>query len=173
MPLNRRNVLKQLVLVSAGAAILPSCLNDRSKASLILKNFSIDSNKEKLLEDLTSALIPSGPAPGARDIAAHLFLLRMVDDCMSKDDRDKFLNGLGLLEKQARSARDMPALLSALDGKNLPNADLDNCYKTIKKYTIQAYTTSKYYLTRVQVYELVPGRFHGCVPVKTSMTIAS
>ncbi|MEK7200142.1 MAG: gluconate 2-dehydrogenase subunit 3 family protein, partial [Bacteroidota bacterium] len=37
-------------------------------------------------------------------------------------------------------------------------------FKTVKRYTIQAYTSSEFFLTRVQVYELIPGRYHGCVP---------
>jgi len=39
-------------------------------------------------------------------------------------------------------------------------------YNAIKKLTIQAFTSSEYYLTKVQIYKLVPGKFYGCVPVK-------
>ena len=34
--------------------------------------------------------------------------------------------------------------------------------------TLQAFTGSQYYLTKVRVYEMAPGRFHGCVPVKAA-----
>jgi hypothetical protein len=38
-------------------------------------------------------------------------------------------------------------------------------YNATKSLTIRAYTTSKFYLTNVQVYEMVPSRWHGCVPL--------
>jgi len=158
MPVNRRNALKQLVLVSAGAVLLPSCLNDSSRT---------------FLEDLTSTIIPSGTTPGAREAGAHLFVLKMMNDCASKEDRDRFFRGLEQLEKNSRSTKDITALLTSLETKDHPDTDLSFCYQTIKRLTIQAYTTSRYYLTKVQVYELVPGRFHGCMPVKPQMNAAS
>jgi Gluconate 2-dehydrogenase subunit 3 len=183
MSLNRRNAIRQLVLVSAGAALLPSCLQDRTKAPIALKNFSVSGEQEELLEELTTTLIPSGATPGAREVSAHLFVLKMLDDCSSKDDRDRFLRGLQQLDKAARtetgtsftkaSAAQRAALLSSLESKKLPDPDAEFCYSTIKRLTIQAYTSSQYYLTRIQVYELVPGRWHGCVPVKNTTGAAS
>lgn len=173
MSFNRRNALKQLVLISAGAALLPSCLNNRSKAAVILKNFSITPAQENLLDEITAAIIPSGATPGAREASAHLFVLKMVDDCMSPDARNKFLNGLQQLETTARTAKDTATLLTSIDAPKMPDTDLGFCYSTIKRLTIQAYTTSKYYLTKVQIYELVPGRFHGCMPVKPQSNTAS
>jgi hypothetical protein len=38
-------------------------------------------------------------------------------------------------------------------------------FNTTKGLTIQSYIASEYFLTKVQVYELIPGRYHGCVPV--------
>ncbi|HEV2478171.1 MAG TPA: hypothetical protein VGS79_00845, partial [Puia sp.] len=60
-------------------------------------------------------------------------------------------------------------LLTALETKKFPDQDLIFFYTTTKKLTIQAYTSSQYYLTKIQVYELVPGRWHGCVPVKPNI----
>jgi hypothetical protein len=126
---------------------------------------------------LTATIIPSGITPGARDVSAHLFVLKMLDDCFSKEDQDKFLRGLQQLDNASRQTTgaaflktdptQRASLLTALESQKLPDQDLNFFYAATKKLTIQAYTSSKYYLTKVQVYELVPGRWHGCVPVKS------
>jgi hypothetical protein len=167
--------MKQLALLSAGALLLPSCMEDHSKAPTLLHNYKIDNDQELLLETLTAAIIPSGTTPGAKEVSAHLFTLKMLDDCYSKEDRDKYLKGMQQFDAAARTAsghsfvKSSPAqreaLLSSIEGKKLVDTDLNFFYSTTKRMTILAYSSSQYYLTKVQVYELVPGRWHGCFPV--------
>lgn len=178
MPVNRRTALKRLVLVSAGAALLPACFHDHAKPATVTRNFQLSGDQERQLEELTAAIIPSGTTPGAREVSAHRFVLKMIDDCFSKTDRDKYLRGLGQLDKVSRQTAgalflqadptQRANLLTALEAKKLPDEDLGFFYTTTKKLTIEAYTSSQYYLTKIQVYELVPGRWHGCVPLKPS-----
>lgn len=183
MPVSRRTALKRLVLVSAGAALLPACFHDRTKPGTVTKNFQLTGDQEQQLEALAATIIPSGATPGAREVSAHRFVLRMLDDCFSKDDRDKYLRGLGQLDNASRQLAGAsflkadPAqratLLTALETKKGPGDDLTFFYTTTKKLTIQAYMSSQYYLTKVHVYELVPGRWHGCVPIKPQTNTAS
>ena len=49
--------------------------------------------------------------------------------------------------------------------KNAPGDDLHAFYRTNKRLVIRGYLGSQYFLTKIEVYELVPGRWHGCVPV--------
>ena len=60
------------------------------------------------------------------------------------------------------------AFLQKLEAAKDKNTDEHNFYNTTKYFTIEAYTTSKFFLTKVNVYKLVPGHFNGCVPVKKS-----
>ena len=93
-------------------------------------------------------------------------------------DQQKFLQGLVAFEKKTDeqldksflkySPAERQALLKELEAQKTGNADLQYFYNVTKNLTIQAYTTSKFYLTKVQVYQLVPGRFKGCVPVKNA-----
>ena len=173
MNMNRRTALRQIVIVSAGAALLPACMHPHAKSSLLLKNFTVDGDQEKLLEELTATLIPTDDTPGAREVSAHLFTLKMLDDCSPKKDREKFMKGLSVFDEASRSATgrsfvdatpaQRESLLSAIENKKLPGDELNYFYSTTKKLTILAYSSSQFYLTKVQVYELVPGRFHGCV----------
>jgi gluconate 2-dehydrogenase subunit 3-like protein len=178
MRIDRRTAVRRLALISVGTPLLPSCMDDRSRAPVVLKNFTIDNDQVRLLEELASTLIPSGATPGAREVSAHLFTLKMLDDCASKEDQQQFLRGLtrfddagrkldgGSFIKAGTAARG--SLLTSLEHGQLSDKDLNFLYSTTKKLTILAYSSSQYYLTRVRVYELVPGRFHGCVPVKTN-----
>jgi hypothetical protein len=149
-------------------------MQDKSKASVILKNFSIDGEQEKLLAELSETIIPKTETPGAKDISAHLFVLKMMDDCHSKEDQDKFVSGLKDFQDKCKkdfdksfidcTVQEKSTLLTGLEKDKADNA-LSFFYGQTKQLTIQAYTSSQFYLTKVRVYELVPGRFHGCVPV--------
>ena len=55
---SRRSVLKQMALVSVGIALVPSCMEDRSKASLLLKNLNISAADEAMLAELCEIIIP-------------------------------------------------------------------------------------------------------------------
>jgi hypothetical protein len=177
MIVNRRTALKSFLVISAGAALLPSCLQDQSKSTILLKNFQIDGQQEKLLAELAETIIPATSTPGAKDISAHLFALKMLDDCYSKEDQKKFLKGVQQLEEAAKTTTGQsfikctPAqrasLISEIENKAAPANELDFCYFVMKRQTILAYSSSQFFLTKIRVYELVPGRYHGCVPVKS------
>lgn len=177
---NRRSAIRQLFCISAGALILPACMEDKTKSSIILKKMHIEAGQERLLEELTETILPATSTPGAKDIYAHLFALKMLDDCYKEEDQKRFLRGMDQFEKRARAelkttfvnatpAQRQTLLKKFEEGKDSKD-DLLYFYSTTKGLTVQAYTTSEYYLTRVHVYEMVPSRYHGCVPVKALST---
>jgi hypothetical protein len=172
---SRRTALKQLALVSLGIALVPSCMEDRSKASLLLKNLKISPSDEAMLAELCEIIIPKTNTPGAKDISAHLFVLKMVDDCSPKDQQDVFIKGMeefkkickettgkSLVDCNAEERQKITGLLLAMKTEDVP---LVQFLGMVKGRTIQAYTSSEFYLTKVKVYELVPGRYQGCVSV--------
>ncbi|QHS63811.1 gluconate 2-dehydrogenase subunit 3 family protein [Chitinophaga agri] len=176
MLVNRRTALKQVLVVSAGLALLPSCLRKTTPASITLKNIAVDGEGENMLALLADTLIPTTSTPGAKDVKAHLFALTMVDDCFKKDDQQKWLTGMkafsALSEKNnGKSFGDSTpearkTLLELLEKSKPEDGEAAYFYHATKRLIVQGYTNSEYYLTKVQVYELVPGRFYGSVPVK-------
>lgn len=172
---SRRTALKQLALVSLGMALVPSCMEDRSKASLLLKSLKISPADEAMLAELCEIIIPKTNTPGAKDISAHLFVLKMVDDCSPKDQQEVFIKGMeefkkickettgkSLVDCNAEERQKITDLLLAMKTEDVP---LVQFLGMVKGRTIQAYTSSEFYLTKVKVYELVPGRYQGCIPV--------
>jgi hypothetical protein len=176
MLVNRRTALKQVLVVSAGLALLPSCLRKTTPASISLKNIAVDGEGENLLAMLAETLIPTTSTPGAKDVKAHLFALTMVDDCFKKEDQQKWTAGLKAFselrgEKNGKSfekstPEERSSLLQQLEKSNADEGGAAYFYHATKRLIIQGYTTSEYYLTKVQVYELIPARFYGNVPVK-------
>ena len=166
MIVSRRTALKQVLLVSAGLALLPSCIHHSAPATVKVKNLPLNGDDEAVLAALSDALIP-----GAQDVASHKFAINIVDDCFPKDKQQQWVDGLKAFHKDCKKEysktfdKFSPEEKKTFLTKQESNKEND-FYNTTKGLIIQGYTSSAYYLTKVQVYELVPGRFHGGVPVK-------
>lgn len=181
--MNRRSAIRNFVFITAGVVLIPSCKQDAKPASIPLTNLKLDSDDETLIAELAETIIPKTDTPGAKEIGAQSFVLNMVDDCYSKKDQERFASGLKDFKKQSKdlleksfaeaTVSERSKLMEELEKSANGDSDLGYFYKTTKGLTIQAYTGSKYYLTTVQVYELVPGRYNGCVPVTRQSTLAT
>jgi hypothetical protein len=175
---NRRVAIQQLLFICAGAAILPSCFREEEKVSIPLTKIKITGGEEKMLAELAETIIPKTDTPGAKDLAAHLFVLNMVDDCFEKEKQEKFTLGMKDFEtfakkKSGRSFADSTSeqkqsVVAELDGKNAGADNLSFFYHSVKQLTTQAYTSSQFYLTNIRHYKMIPGKFQGCVPLKVA-----
>lgn len=176
--LNRRLAIQQLLLIWAGAALLPSCLHNEQKVSIPLKLIHIEPDDETMLAELAETILPKTTTPGAKELSAHLFVLKMVDDCFAKTNQDKFLLGMKdfeafVVKKTGRSfiensPAERQAIVAELDrGKPAENG-IPYFYQSVKNLTVEAYTTCEYYLTKIRGYKMIPGKFQGCIPLKTA-----
>ena len=92
--MKRRTVFKHLAMASAAAWILPSCISDPKKVSIALNRLHITGDEEELIGKIAEVMIPRTDTPGARQTSAHIFTLVMVDDCLPKNDQEKYLKGM-------------------------------------------------------------------------------
>ena len=174
--MERRKLLKCFLLIAGGSAVLPSCLHKENKASILLKNMDVSLDEEATLAEFAETLIPASATPGAKDTYAHLYALRMLDDCYEKDEQRVFTKGLKAVEGMMKEAHNTTFLkataaqradvLNVLEAKKGPD-DAQAFYKLMKNLTIQGYLTSKPVMGGIFNYELVPGRYDGAYPVKT------
>ena len=51
--LNRRALIKNLLIVTGGVLVLPACVQEKSKASILLKNMQVDGDDEALLAEVS------------------------------------------------------------------------------------------------------------------------
>jgi hypothetical protein len=176
---NRRVAIQQLVAIWAGVALLPSCLHTEDKVSVPLKLIQIDSSDETMLADLAETILPKTDTPGAKELSAHLFALKMVDDCFTKANQEKYILGMKDFESYVKKKTGKPfaenneaekrAIVAELDQQKTANDNnMAFFYQSTKKLTVQAYTTCEYYMTKIRGYKMIPGKFQGCVPLKTA-----
>ncbi len=183
--MKRRTVFKHLAAATAAAWILPSCISDPKKVSISLNRLRIAPEEEELVGNIADAIIPPTETPGARAVGAHLFTLVMVDDCMAKDRQEKYLAGMRSFDSEVRSAtgqsfsdasaEDKSQILAAFEQKlDDASEEVKTFYRTTRRYVIQGYTSSQYFLTEVKPYQLVPGpHYDGCAPVKSDQETAA
>ena len=164
-------------MASAAAWILPSCISDPKKVSIALNRLRISGDEEELLGNIADVVIPATDTPGARATGAHLFALVMVDDCMAKDDQEKYLKGMRSFDEAVKratgksfsgaAAEERLDILTAFEEKlETVGEETKTFYEKTRGYIIQGYTSSQYFLTKVKPYQLVPGPdYKGCAPL--------
>jgi Gluconate 2-dehydrogenase subunit 3 len=188
MHISRRTAFKQVFVVAGGVIFLPACFHHKDKSALTLHHLSLDGDQLDTLEALADTLLPAGSTPldttlGAKAVGAHLFALKMIDDCYPASQQQRFMSGLAAFDERVRSSSGksftetnqilQSLLVATFDAaayeKNISQdssqSDLFFFFRENKKLLIRGYLGSQYFLTKIEVYELVPGRWHGCMPV--------
>jgi len=174
--MNRRKAISNIVTISIGAMVLPSCAQKDEAGLVKLKNISITGNEEKMLSQLSDAILPLKKLKEYPDNKPWEFALMMVDDCYEPEDQQKFISGLKAFDQLAKkkygssftncTAQQKLEWMNAIEKKNDIPDDVQYFYRTTKRHTIQAFTSSREYMTNVMKYKMVPGsNFKGCVSV--------
>ena len=181
MNMQRRTLIKNLLIIAGGVVVIPSCRTGDEEASIPLRHLKIRRSDEQLVAELAETIIPSSRIPGAKDTYTHLYALKILDDCYEKKEQDQFLSGLKQIDDLSKRKHDKrfvsasPAqrseVVAELEARKKKESkeDIDACYATLKNLTVRGYLTSQYVMTQVLKYELVPGRYHPCVPASTKI----
>lgn len=175
--MERRSVIRSLVIIAGGIIVLPACQHTPGNASIRLKNIKINADQEKLLAEIASTIIPQTNTPGAREVGAHLFALRMLDDMYEKQVQQNFVTGLKQLEANTKKQFDesfvnctieqKQKMLLGIESKKGYSKEVFDFYEIMKQRTIEGYLNSKYVMTNIVKYELIPThKYDGYYPVK-------
>ena len=178
--MRRRTAIRNLVILSAGATILPAC-QETTKSESGSSNLDIGPSERETLEVLTESLIPSAANfPGGRTLRSHEFVISMVNDCAKPEDRTAFMKGLRAFEDLCKKKWNTSfgqaepgmrnELLKQLESMKDSKEDLAEFYKTVKRLTVQSFTSSREFLVEVRNFTLVPGsNFKGCVRIGAAL----
>lgn len=174
--MKRRTAIRNVVLISAGAAFLHGC---QDKATVTLKHIPLTGSEEDMLTELTETIIPATDFPGAKDLGTADFVFTMADDCLGPDDQAKFSAGMKAFDEVCKSKMgsrfvklpkekryEFLGMIEAdKDGKEV-GEDVRWFYRSVKYGTIENFTSSQKYLAEVKnVTTLIPAKFVACVPV--------
>ncbi len=175
--MQRRSAIRNLAVITGGFMFLPSCKSTPGKASVSLKNIKIDADQEKLLAEIASTIIPATETPGAKEVGAHLFVLKMLDDMYEKEIQQNFITGLNYLDADTKKQFDQTfancsldqkqKVLLGIESKKGYSKEVFDFYDIMKQRTIEGYLNSKYVMTNIIKYELIPShKYDGYYPVK-------
>lgn len=160
--MNRRTAIKQFFIIAGGLTILSSCLNDGG-ASIVLNKLKLSAEDEQFLADLVDVLLPKSDTPGGKDLNLHLFVIKMVDDCESPENQEKFVSGFNKLKKQLNltNGKETENTLASLEDKT----DEKIFFEIFKSRAIQGYMNSEYVMKNKVIYKLIPGPYNGAVKI--------
>lgn len=172
--MKRRQAIQNIAVVAGGLIALPSWAKGWNPQNLPAVQRGLDPPDQNTLDQIIEAIIPESGIPGAKALGVPAFVAVMLADCYKKEVQENVQKSLRIVENMARTnhetefaALPMPdkqALLLSIE--NGEDADLKAFYSLVKQLTIEGYTSSEYVQTTFLEYEMAPGFYHGCVPVR-------
>jgi gluconate 2-dehydrogenase gamma chain len=184
--MDRREALKRTAWIMGGvisapaiAGILKGCT---AKPTIDWKPAFLSQDQATLITQVAEIIIPKTDTPGAKEAGVPGFIDLMLKDVYTKEDQDRFLDGLQKFDEGAKGAHGDPFIeLSAEDQAAYVNQIHDEAVKEergenrppkrpfilmMKELTMLGFFTSKEGATQVLQYVAVPGAYKGCIPLK-------
>jgi hypothetical protein len=171
--MERRVALKSMAAAMGAMVALPSWASGWS-AKTLTETGMLSVDQSKTLATLVESIIPKTDTPGAGELGVDNFVQKMVKDCYDQKVQQNFSKGIEAIEAQSSKAfgtgfsdATKAQKLQVLEGID-KSGDVDQkaFLGLVKNLTIQGYMSSEYVMTNLTHYEMVPARYHGCVPVK-------
>lgn len=163
---SRRAWLKGMTLAALGTVAYYDLSAKSTKQTLSLRI-----SEEDTLNRLIGGIIPESTIPGAVSLGVPVFVKTMLKDCYDPQALASFravLGNIPSLFKGDFNQANGPALEAFLfeleQGKH--GADAKKAMATLKGLTIQGYVTTEYVMVNHLNYQMAPGFWNPCVPVK-------
>ena len=171
--MNRRTLLKNAIILGGGIVFMPACGGKEEKKTSAWKHLTLSAADESLVSEMVETLIPATDTPGAKALEIDRFVLMMVDDCYPNDQQAGFIKGLQQSRSVAEKLFHRPfekctteEKIKILQALPTHTTETDQFYKLLRGLTSEGYLKSKYVMTKLVPYELVPGRYNGYVLLK-------
>lgn len=172
--MDRRTVLRQLGYGSAGILLWPGCRPN--PASVVeYPRLQLTSDQQQWIEKYAQVLLPVKNLELGTAESAGALTLTMLNEIHAPEDIVKFKTGLLEIKQQTQaqygedfsnlSQEQQLKLIHYLDQREEVESPASFFHYTVKNYTLQHFTSSKYYLSGHLGYTMIPGKYQGCVPV--------
>ena len=159
--MDRKSFIKQGLIFAGGFAFLPylpGCKNVQEVSS------------SDTLAELVDLIIPQTDTPGGKELGVHNFVIKMIEDCADEEQQAAFKEDLtkfnSLFKNQNQkvfleaSSEERISFLNRLNEKDEQLSELHSFFSIVKRLSIRGYTNSKFFMTEVIPYELVPARYN-------------
>jgi hypothetical protein len=169
--MKRRTALRGLSLAIGGLASLPAWATAWNSEKLHFGQY-LPASEEEILSEFVETIIPETDTGGAKSLQVDKFILKYHKDIMGNDALKTLQDELKFIDSQSVTAHgkgfaklDSQQRMSVL--KALQNDEKGKqILSKLKGFTVWAYTSSEFFMTTYTDYNMAPGFFSGCVPVK-------
>ena len=173
--MERRLALKQLAWITGGIILIPSC--DFSQESVLeaYQKLQITASQRDTLAQVTNTIFPGVILKKADEVGLPDFVLIMANDCLADKEQEQFLIGLrgfdsfseetfgkSFVKMDNNEAADAYRSIMAMEAEEDSNLASTKVFLGIsKRFALQGYLTSEYYMTEIMPYKMIPGGFKG------------
>lgn len=173
--MDRRLALKQLSWITGGMILIPSCDFTQESVLEAYHKLQVTNLHRDTLSQVTNTIFPSVKLRKADEVGLSDFVLIMANDCLSEKDQEQFLKGLkgfntfsketfgksyGKMNKN-EAADAYRAIMGMEAEENSALASTKVFLAITKRFALQGYLTSEYYMTEIMPYKMIPGGFKG------------
>jgi len=167
--ITRREWVKGMALATLGTVAFYDA------KSLSSSNFNFSLAEDQTLELIMGAIIPESSIPGAISLGVPNFVKTMMKDCYEVKAQQSFKNVMGDIPKlflnenkkeisMASESEKEQFLFQLEKGKH--GVEAQKTLATLKGLTIQGYMSTEYIMVNHLNYQMAPGFFNGCAPIK-------
>lgn len=186
--MDRREALRRTAMLMGGALSAPAILGIMNgctaKPTIDWKPEFLSADQGAVISRLADIIIPATDTPGAKDVGVPAFIDKMLKDVFSKEEQQKFLDGLKAFEDRSRretgdnfvelGEEEQVSFVTTVHNEDVQSyASSRNSRPpaprpfllSVKELTMLGFFTSETGATQVLQYVAVPGAYKGCVPV--------
>jgi hypothetical protein len=177
--MKRRDAVQAILFFSVAGGYLISCKNkEDALAKLDLRKLKYTPQEIDLIDDISKTILPAEKVPEFKGHTALPFVLTMLNDCYTDEERAEVNTGLVKLEEICKTKHNKSYTacsgdekisifkdILAFNGEDKDKPVENKMMGIIKDKTVQYFTTMEPYMRKYRNYEMAPGRFKGCVNV--------
>ncbi len=171
--MQRRQAVTAIAAGFATAFAMPTWATNWKQETLKSADF-LPTESAKLLVEIVETIIPETNTPGAKSLGIDKLIERIVKDCYEKPAQEQFTKGIAQVNDVAQKSHNKPfadcsieqRLAVLLQMSKSSDVVQKQFYSMVRQMTIRGYTSSEYFMTKIEHFEFAPARFHGCVKVK-------
>lgn len=183
--MDRREAIKRTAWIMGGVVSAPAIMGILKgcapKPGIDWKPLFFSPEQATLVSQVAEIIIPKTDTPGAKDTGVPAFIDLILKDVYSKEDQDRYVNGLKAFDDGANKEYgdafvDLDAEQQQAYVKKLHDEAIQTERNTnpspkrpfilmTKELTMLGFFTSEVGATKVLQYDPVPGAYKGCIPV--------
>jgi gluconate 2-dehydrogenase gamma chain len=186
--MDRREALRRTAMLLGGAVSAPAIMGVlngcTAKPTIDWKPEFLSLDQGATITRIADIIIPATDTPGAKEVGIPAFIDKMLKDCYSKEEQQRFLDGLK--EFDARADKELGDPFNELDAEDQTSFVMTTHKEAVEKFsasryarpavpkpfmlmvkelTLLGYFTSEIGATKVLQYQAVPGAYKGCIPL--------